>query len=211
MFLFTNSWNCEGNRRTCCSASARRILLLFLYCFCYLSLQVSTKLASPNAAIGYGLCFVNLALDGFTNATQEKIHHRHPGTKALHTMCYMNLWCSLYFCLYLFGPMHLLGLKDGIGSDCLSFCLRHEGAAVQVILFCMCGAWGQIFIFQTLKVYGALVNTLVTTTRKFFNILLSVALNGNALLLQQWLAVAMVFSGLAMHTFMKRNTKIKAA
>ena len=32
---------------------------------------------------------------------------------------------------------------------------------------------GQLFIFATIKRFGSLVNTLVTTTRKFFNILLS--------------------------------------
>lgn len=37
----------------------------------------------------------------------------------------------------------------------------------------MCGAVGQLFIFGTIKTFGSLVNTLITTTRKFFNILLS--------------------------------------
>ncbi len=37
----------------------------------------------------------------------------------------------------------------------------------------MCGAVGQLFIFGTIKAFGSLVNTLITTTRKFFNILLS--------------------------------------
>ena len=173
-------------------------------------LQVASKLAAPNTGLGYGLCFVNLVLDGFTNATQETIHKRHGSTSALHTMCYMNLWSSLYFAAYLFGPVHLLGLNSNVGLDCIHFCLRHKAAALQVALFCLCGAWGQIFIFQTLKTYGALVNTLVTTTRKFFNILISVALNGNPLLPQQWVAVALVFTGLAIHSTSKKYGKPKA-
>ena len=32
-----------------------------------------SKLASPNAPLGYFLCALNLALDGFTNATQDSI------------------------------------------------------------------------------------------------------------------------------------------
>jgi UDP-galactose transporter B1 len=46
-------------------------------------------------------------------------------------------------------------------------------AGYDVLLFCLCGAIGQLFIFATIKRFGSLLNTLVTTTRKFFNILLS--------------------------------------
>ena len=49
-------------------------------------------------------------------------------------------------------------------------------AGYDVLLFCLCGAVGQLFIFATIKRFGSLLNTLVTTTRKFFNILLSGAL-----------------------------------
>ena len=117
------------------------------------------------------------------------------------------MWCSLYFCLYLFGPVHLVGLKGHVGADCVEFCVRHPEAALQVLLFCLCGAWGQVFIFQSIRTFGALVNTLVTTTRKFFNILISVVINGNPLLPQQWAAVGMVFSGLAMHSFFSKKGK----
>lgn len=31
------------------------------------------SIPNPNAPLGYSLCFLNLALDGFTNATQDSI------------------------------------------------------------------------------------------------------------------------------------------
>jgi hypothetical protein len=34
------------------------------------SSKVTRKLAAPNAPLGYGLCLVNLVLDGYTNAAQ---------------------------------------------------------------------------------------------------------------------------------------------
>ncbi|GMP83368.1 hypothetical protein CsSME_00037307 [Camellia sinensis var. sinensis] len=37
------------------------------------SSKTISKLAHPNAPLGYGLCFLNLAFDGFTNATQDSI------------------------------------------------------------------------------------------------------------------------------------------
>lgn len=48
-------------------------------------------------------------------------------------------------------------------------------AGYDLLLFCLCGAVGQLFIFATIKQFGSLINTLITTTRKFFNILLSVS------------------------------------
>jgi UDP-galactose transporter B1 len=47
------------------------------------------------------------------------------------------------------------------------------------------------------------VTTLLCTTRKFFNILVSVVFVGNPLLPQQWAAVALVFGGLIASSFAK--------
>ena len=82
-------------------------------------------------------------------------------------------------------------------------------AAWDVALFCLCGAVGQLFIFATIRRFGSLANTLVCTTRKFFNILLSVLLNGNPLLPQQWAAVSLVFAGLLVSTISKARKKKK--
>jgi UDP-galactose transporter B1 len=49
------------------------------------------------------------------------------------------------------------------------------------------------------------VNTLVCTTRKFFNILLSVVINANPLMPIQWAAVAMVFTGLLTSSLTKKH------
>jgi UDP-galactose transporter B1 len=103
-------------------------------------------------------------------------------------MCWMNFWCALFYGCYLGA--------SGIGGQLLRFCAAHADAAWDVALFCLCGAVGQLFIFATIKRFGSLVNTLICTTRKFFNILGSVVLNANPLLPQQWWAVGLVFAGL---------------
>ncbi|XLR05069.1 hypothetical protein S83_071267, partial [Arachis hypogaea] len=36
-------------------------------------LKTMSKLAHPNATLGYGLCFLNLTFDGFINATQDSL------------------------------------------------------------------------------------------------------------------------------------------
>ncbi|KAI8475376.1 MAG: UAA transporter [Monoraphidium minutum] len=152
------------------------------------SSKVTTKLEAPNAPLGYTLCLLNLFLDGYTNAQQDEINHRHPGNSPVHMMAWMNFWCTLYYGFYL--------AVTGIGASLAAFCGRHPDASRDILLFCVCGAVGQLFIFFTIKRFGALVNTLICTTRKFFNILASVLLLGNPLLPAQWGAVALVFGGL---------------
>ena len=68
----------------------------------------------------------------------------------------------------------------------------------------------QLFIFFSIRKFGALTNTLITTTRKFFNILLSVLWLGNPLLAQQWAAVTMVFTGLFVSSVLKSRGKARA-
>ncbi|GAB4820773.1 hypothetical protein N2152v2_007819 [Parachlorella kessleri] len=158
--------------------------------------KVTRKLASPNAPWGYTLCFFNLVLDGYTNAAQDEINRQYKRTSALQMMCWMNFWCGIYYLPVLF-------LATSVGWDLLAFCSRHPQAGYDLLLFCACGALGQLFIFYTIKHFGSLANTLVTTTRKFFNILLSVLWNGNPLLPQQWAAVVLVFSGLLVSSAVK--------
>lgn len=160
--------------------------------------KVQAKLASPNAPLGYALCFVNLAFDGYTNTAQDAINAKHKKNSPIHMMCWMNFWTALYYAVYMFA-------LSGTGMHLVQFCTRHPDAMVDVLLFCVCGAVGQLFIFFTIKQFGSLVNTLVCTTRKFFNILLSVAWTGNPLLLNQWAGVGMVFTGLLVHSYMKAS------
>ncbi|PNH03674.1 UDP-galactose/UDP-glucose transporter 3 [Tetrabaena socialis] len=162
----------------------------------------SRVVESPNATLGYTLCFINLAFDGYTNAAQDAINERHRKSSPIHMMCWMNFWTALYYSAYMF-------VLSGTGMHLVDFCARHPDALVDIVLFCICGAVGQLFIFFTIKTFGSLLNTLVCTTRKFFSILLSVMWNGNPLLGNQWLGVGMVFAGLLLHTLGKTKKHVK--
>lgn len=161
------------------------------------SKKVASKLSSPNAPLGYTLCFLNLGLDGFTNAAQDSITKKYPGTNAWHIMYAMNLWGSIYMSIYMFG------LPGGGGWEAVKFMQHHPVAAWDIMLFCLCGAVGQNFIFLTISRFGALTNTTITTTRKFVSILVSSIWNGNHLSLQQWAGVIMVFTGLMYQIYLK--------
>ena len=133
---------------------------------------------------------------------QDEIHKKYKGTTALWTMAWMNLWCGLYYSIIMF-------VASSAGLELLAFCSKHPAASWDLLLFCLCGAVGQLFIFFTIRTFGSLVNTLICTTRKFFNILLSVVWNGNPLLPQQWLAVVLVFTGLLVSSVTKSRRHAK--
>ena len=50
--------------------------------------KVATKLQSANVPLGYGLCLLNLAFDGYTNAAQDEIIKKHPKSPPIHMMCW---------------------------------------------------------------------------------------------------------------------------
>lgn len=161
------------------------------------SSKTISKLAHPNAPLGYGLCFLNLAFDGFTNATQDSITARYPKTSAWDIMLGMNLWGTIYNMIYMFGWPH------GSGFEAVQFCRQHPEAAWDIFLYCLCGAVGQNFIFLTISRFGSLANTTITTTRKFVSIVVSSLLSGNPLSGKQWGCVLMVFSGLSYQIYLK--------
>jgi UDP-galactose transporter B1 len=166
------------------------------------SSHVAKKLAKPNTPLGYSLCLINIALDGYTNAAQDHINKKHPKSPPIHMMCYINFWTSIYLSVYLFG-------FTSQGMSMISFCIKHPEALWDVILFCLCGAFGQLFIFFTIKTFGSLINTLICTTRKFVNILVSVIIHANPLLPMQWVAVTMVFVGLIVSSLSKTKSHHK--
>lgn len=165
------------------------------------------KIASPNAPLGYTLCALNLLFDGYTNAAQDEITRTYHDNSAVHMMCWMNFWCGAYYLVYLFG-------LTAQGPELLVFCHTHQEAAYDLAVFCTCGVVGQLFIFYTIRKFGSLTNTIVCTTRKFFNILISVVWNGNALAGAQWAGVVLVFAGLLASTVnksLKKQRVVKGA
>ncbi|KAH0939653.1 hypothetical protein HID58_007114 [Brassica napus] len=161
----------------------------------FLSSKTISKLAHPNAPLGYALCFLNLAFDGFTNATQDSIASRYPKTEAWDIMLGMNLWGTIYNLVYMFG------LPQGMGFEAYKFCKQHPEAAWDILKYCLCGAVGQNFIFMTISNFGSLANTTITTTRKFVSIVVSSVMSGNPLSLKQWGCVSMVFGWFVLSDF----------
>lgn len=86
----------------------------------------------------------------------------------------------------------------GEGRDLIEFTKRHPAVIWQITLVILVGTLGQVFISAIITSYGSLPLSLVTSTRKFFTILISVAVLGNSVSTLQWLATGIIFSALSL-------------
>ncbi|KAG0339592.1 UDP-galactose transporter [Podila humilis] len=163
----------------------------------------SKKGAANSSLYGLFLVMINLTLDGVVNSTQDQIFHTYK-VSGQQMMCYMNLLMSGMMAIWLLVNPYSTELAGAI-----AFCQTHPAIVKDIAMFSICGALGQCFIFYTLEQYGSLSLVTVTVTRKLFTILLSVVAYGHRLNVNQWLMVAVVFSGIGLEAYVKRSEKLE--
>ncbi|XP_014681326.1 PREDICTED: LOW QUALITY PROTEIN: solute carrier family 35 member B1-like [Priapulus caudatus] len=158
--------------------------------------------SSSDLVVGAGeaLLVVSLTLDGVTGAMQDRMRGYH-STKGHHMMLNINLWSTLYlaFAVVLTGELFAF----------IPFAQRHPHVLLNMLLFGVTSALGQYFIFLTVADFGPLPCSIITTTRKFFTILASVLLFGNAVTSRQWTGTALVFSGLLLDSLYGKSSTVK--
>ena len=76
------------------------------------------------------------------------------------------------------------------------FASKHSDVYLKIGSAAVIGSVGQIFIFMMISEFGPLSCSIVTTTRKFFTVLISVIFMGNPLTTRQKLAIGIVFTAL---------------
>ncbi|ORX59566.1 UAA transporter [Hesseltinella vesiculosa] len=156
--------------------------------------------AAANSLWGLFLLGMNLTIDGLTNATQDQIFHTYSQyVSGQHMMFFMNALGSLFSAMYL-----LLHPYNDELWQAIDFCTTHPAVIRDIVLFGLCGALGQCFIFYTLQRYGSLRLVTVTVTRKLFTMLLSVFWFNHVLSLGQWTGVALVFTAIGLEAYIKK-------
>ncbi|KAI7879193.1 UAA transporter [Lichtheimia hyalospora FSU 10163] len=163
------------------------------------------KAAAANSLWGLFLLTMNLAIDGLTNATQDEIFHKYSQkVTGQHMMFFMNAIGSIFMTIFLvFNPYN-----DELWRA-IQFCQTHPAVVGDVLLFGLCGAIGQLFIFYTLQEYGSLRLVTVTVTRKLFTMLLSIFWFNHRLTLGQWTGVAMVFLAIGIEAYIKKQESMR--
>lgn len=143
---------------------------------------------------GLVLLFLSLVLDGVTGACQDRMRERYrPSTHQM--MFHMNLWASVL--------LTVLVATTGQLSEGLSFCHDHPSVVYFIGLAALSMAAGQNFIFFTLAHFDALTLATITTTRKFFTIIVSTIYYQHHFKTRQQVGVGLVFLGLLLELINK--------
>ncbi|KAG7088584.1 hypothetical protein E1B28_012561 [Marasmius oreades] len=166
---------------------------------------------SPYASIiGISYLLINLALDGAINSTQDEIFVRYKIT-GQQMMFWINLFSTFISLFLSILPLPYIPVihpsTDGKSElmSALAFIQTHPSIVTPLAEFAMTGAFGQLFIFETLARFGSLTLVMITLTRKMFTMLLSVVVYNHKLTLGQWIGAAVVFAGISVEAFIKRR------
>lgn len=147
---------------------------------------------------GMALLFLSLVLDGVTGACQDRMREAyHPATHQM--MFHMNLWATVL--------LSLLVTASGQLTLGLAYCTANPKAAYYIALAALSMAAGQNFVFYTLTHFDALTLATITTTRKFFTIIVSAVYYQHQFGTSQLLGVGLVFLGLVLELVNKYSAK----
>jgi len=149
---------------------------------------------------GIFLIFLYLFIDGFTSVFQEKLFKR-SNMSTNNQMLYVNLWSALISVVLL--------TWNGQIIECITFSMNHTDFFMMSNLLSLSAAFGQVSILLTIKEFGALVFSIVMTTRQLFNILLSCLFFLHHLSWGQWFGTAVVFTVLYLEA--RKSKKPSAA
>ncbi|KAL5010517.1 hypothetical protein ScPMuIL_012822 [Solemya velum] len=150
--------------------------------------------------VGELLLLVSLTLDGVTGACQDRMRGDYL-TGAYSMMFAMNA------CSVLWSALGLLGTGEVFLF--VMFVKRFPKVLINMVLFGITSAIGQICIFITVTSFGPLTCSIITTTRKFFTILASVIFFQNPMNMRQWTGTGLVFAGLSLDSVYGKEKKIK--
>lgn len=143
--------------------------------------------ADESSMFGNLLLMLSLTGDGLLGSVQDRMRQNF-ATKSLHMMWKTNAFSLIYITLGL--------LYTGELSAFFAFVHKYPQLYGEIALFATCSAFGQIFIYSMVAEFGPLPCSIVTTTRKFFTVIASIVIFGNALSNRQWIGTVFVFTGL---------------
>ncbi|KAJ1627690.1 UAA transporter family-domain-containing protein [Pavlovales sp. CCMP2436] len=145
--------------------------------------------------LGYALIVGYMAFDSFTSNWQESLFKKYPSITPVQMMRQVNLFSAT------FTAIGLLLTSEAFTMP--AFLARHPDCTLHIVLMSICSAIGQLFIFYTIKNFGALVFATINTVRTLFSVVLSFLVFGHAINVGEALGVASVFTALGIQVAVK--------
>ena len=115
----------------------------------------------------------------------------------------MMFGVNTFSCIFTVGSL----LFRGVFFSCIMFLFTHVEFAMHATLLSVCSAIGQLFIFNTIRMFGPIVFTLIMVTRQAMSIFLSCIFYHHVLTLQALFGVLVVFLALLLKTYFKSAAK----
>ncbi|RLV94951.1 UDP-galactose transporter 1 [Spathaspora sp. JA1] len=162
-----------------------------------------TSINDGNSIYGMMLLFGSMILDGLTNSTQDQLFKQHAKLTGAKMMCLLNLFVALISLSY------AVVFKFDEIKQTIMFVHKYQEFLIDILMFSICGAIGQIFVFIILEKFDSIVLITATVTRKMLSMILSVVLFGHKLNSTQWIGVLLVFGGIGYESMIKFKSKKK--
>ena len=132
-------------------------------------------------------CF--LAFDSFTGQWQARMFQLHKAMSPLQMMLVMNGFSSVFSFITL---VHMEELEYSF-----NFVYDHPSIALHLLVFVICSIVGQLFIFYTVKNFGAVVFSIIMSIRILFSTLLSCFVYSHPITEMGVLGILIVFGAIA--------------
>lgn len=147
------------------------------------------------AVVGVGCLCAYLLLDSFTSQWQSRTFKAHKITQAQ-----MMLGTNAFSMFYTIAKT----AAGGEIGESLAFLSRHPLSAVHLVCFSLASSVGQLFIFYTIKRYGAVVFATIMTTRQMLSMVVSCLLYDHSIGATSFAAASAVFVVLGLRIERKR-------
>eukprot|EP00927_Polykrikos_kofoidii_P078705 TRINITY_DN75519_c0_g1_i1.p1 TRINITY_DN75519_c0_g1~~TRINITY_DN75519_c0_g1_i1.p1 ORF type:complete len:321 (+),score=25.35 TRINITY_DN75519_c0_g1_i1:41-1003(+) len=156
-----------------------------------LSTSGPTKQGTTSSALGLFFICASLTFDGVVGGVQKRLKRvmADNGVPEKHFEMqfltnFFMLITALCFCVL-----------TGEATQGCSFLIANPSVSLLILQVCLCNVFGQAFVFYTISTFDPVICTGVTTTRKVFSALLSIATKGHVVNFQGWSGIAIASCG----------------
>lgn len=139
-----------------------------------------------------------LISDSFTSTWQDNLIKNY-SMSSISLMFITNLYSCLYTFISLWSQDQL--------KESIKFMFQHSDITGHIVLLSIASAIGQIFIFITIQKFGALVFSLMMTTRQILSIFLSSIVFQHSMSVQSLFGISLIFFALFLQQYLKFHSK----
>ena len=144
--------------------------------------------STDGAICGVVFLILFLFFDSFTGQWQTRMFQINKSMSPLQMMLIMNAFSCVFSFITLVHQEEL--------TIALQFIYKHPEIIIHLIIFCITSTVGQLFIFYTVKNFGAVVFSIIMSLRILFSTILSCVIYSHPITELGFLGIAIVFGAI---------------